>query len=142
MGWMVGNRKFFLNNPGDHRAGPNAGMESIGHRTTIQNVRQSLQLRIGKFFGAARAVSLQNPVHAPSLPVVQPDGDFGPMHFEESGNFRGCSSFHIEYHGMQSPRHPIGPFLSSLFAQPDKSFDCPFCSMNLSGVHGIVLLIP
>jgi hypothetical protein len=29
-----------------------------------------------------------------------------------------------------------------LFAQPDNSFDCPFCSMNLSGVHGIVLLIP
>ena len=90
---MVGNRKFFLNNPGDYRAGPDAGMESIGHRTTVQNIRQSPQLQIGEFFGAARGVPLQNPVQAPSLPVVQADGDFGSMYFKEAGNLGAVRPF-------------------------------------------------
>jgi len=142
MGRMVGNREFFLNNSGDHRAGPNAGIESIGNWAAVQDVPQSLQLLIGEFLGATRAVPLKNSFHAPLLPMVQPKRDFGPMHFEETGNFRGGSSFHIEHHRMQSSRHPVGPFLGSLFAQSDESFNRAFGSMNLFRVHGIALPVP
>jgi hypothetical protein len=142
MSWMVRDREFFLNNSADHRAGPNAGIESIGNWATVQNVAQSLQLLIGEFLGATRTVPFQNSFHSPSLPMVQPDGDFGSMHFEETRNFGGSSSFHIEHHCMQSPRHPVGAFLGSLFAQSDESFNRALGSMNLFRVHGIALPIP
>jgi hypothetical protein len=74
--------------------------------------------------------------------MVQPDGDLGSMHFEETGNFRSGSSFHIEHHRMQSPRHPVGPFLGNLFAQSDEPFNRAFGSMNPFRYHGIILPIP
>jgi hypothetical protein len=137
MGRMVSDREFFFNDSGDHGTSPNTRMKSVGHRATIQDVCQRLQLLIRQLCRTTAPLSLQNPFHTVLLPMVQPERNLGSVHFEDSGNFRSCSPFHIEDHGMKSPCHTIGPFLGCLFTQSDELLDCPFSSMYSFGFHGI-----
>src|SRR4030042_5923098 len=137
MGRMVSDREFLFNDSGDHGTSPNTRMKSVGHWATIQDVCQRLQLLIRQLRRTTAPLSLQNPFHTVLLPMVQPKRNLGSVHFEDSGNFRSCSPFHIEDHGMKSPCHTIGPFLGCLFTQSDELLDCPFSSMYSFGVPGI-----
>jgi hypothetical protein len=139
VGRMIGNREFFDNNSGDHRASPNPRVESVGHWAAVQNVNQDLFLRFQEPGRATGSLSFQNSFHSVLPPMVQPERNIRTMDFEQLGNFRSRSPFHVEDHGMQSPSHSIGPFLGSLFIQFRNSSDCLFISIDSFGPHGIPL---
>src|SRR3972149_7567502 len=107
MSRVIRNRKFFINDSGNHWTCPDARCESICHRAAVQYVCKFSLLVIGQRRRASRAVPLQPTVHPFLLPVSQPYGDFGTVNLENVANLGSCLTLHAEYHGVESTGNSI-----------------------------------
>src|ERR1035438_8889946 len=56
---MVGDAELLLDHPGNHGRGPHAVVQSISHRTTVQNVSQLLTLLLCQPWWPPGSVSFQ-----------------------------------------------------------------------------------
>lgn len=137
MGGMITDREFFFNDPADHRASPDAGIESIGHRTAVENVGKGLVLFFGETLRASRSVPFQHSLETVFLPTAQPQANFRTMDSKKFCDFRCCLAFHVKRHGMQSRSHPIGSFAQRLLAEINQLFNSFSRSMYFDSSHGI-----
>ena len=64
MAGMVGDARLAFEHLGNHRRGPYSTVQPIGYQTTVQNVLQSLLLRLRPAWRPSRTV----PFHKPSTP--------------------------------------------------------------------------
>src|SRR3990172_5802795 len=117
MRWVIRNRKFFINDSGNHWTCPDARCESICHRAAVQYVCKFSLLVIGQRRRTSRAMPLQHTVHSLLLPVSQPNGDFGTVNLESVANLGSCFALHAEYHGVESTGNSICSFSNGLFAK-------------------------
>ena len=136
MGRMVGDRKFLLNDSGDHGARPHARSESVCHRTAVQDVGQFLSLIIGHAWWTSRSMPLKNSIHSALLPVPQPHRDFGTVNLEDVSNFRSCPAFHIESNCVKTSSNTICPIVEGLLANLNQLMYLFDRSMNLNRSHG------
>ena len=135
MGWIIGNIKFFFNDPGRHRARPYARCEAVCDRTAVQNIGKVLPLSGGHGRRASRPMPFQDAVHTVFLPVSQPYGYLGTMYFEDVGNLRGGLAFHVENNRMESSCNAICSLTERLFAECDKFLNLFGSSVNLDRSH-------
>src|SRR5512136_268129 len=135
MGGIIDNGKLFFNDPGNHRARPYARGETVGNGTAVQDIGKLLPLGDGHRRRTSRPMPFKDAVHTAVLPVSQPYGYLGTMHFENVGNLRSSLAFHVENNRMESSRNAIGPIAERLFAECDQFLDLLGSPMNLDRSH-------
>src|SRR5256885_4634496 len=67
MARMIMNAEFLLDDPGDHGRGPDARIQSVGHRAAFENVVELFALRRRQLQWPPRAMPFEQPLHAKSL---------------------------------------------------------------------------
>ena len=89
----------------DDRGSPNAGLQTISHRTAVQNILQLFPLRRIQSNRTARTMALQQSLLAVLVPVFNPKGNAGAMDFERLGDLTGGSAFDAQGHGVKALGH-------------------------------------
>src|SRR3989338_9039761 len=135
MGWMKREGEFIFNDSGHHGASPYPGAKAVSHGARFQNVGQLLALAFRNGRRTAGAVSLQDSLHSPFLPALQPQANVGSMNFKDLRDFGGCPALPIEGRRMRSVGPPIGPFAQGLLAESNQLLDFLDGSMKLYGSH-------
>src|SRR5260370_9438267 len=69
---MILNPELLLDHPGNHGRRPDAGVQTVGHRTTIENVPQVLLLLLCQFRWPTRAIPFQQTIDSIGLITLKP----------------------------------------------------------------------
>ncbi len=69
MSRMIVNAEFLLDYPGDHGRGPDARIQAVSYRATVENVVELFPLHRRQPQWPARAMPFEQPLHAKSLVV-------------------------------------------------------------------------
>jgi len=64
---MVMNAELLLNHPSNHRRSPYPGIQSVGHRTAVENIAELFPLLRTQAGGPARPISFQQALHSVGL---------------------------------------------------------------------------
>ena len=94
----------FLEDLRQERRSPHAGVQSVRHRTTLENVRQMVPLGVGQAGGASTAMALQQSVGAIFIPSPNPSVNPGSIHWESLRDLAGRLSLDAEPEGLQAQR--------------------------------------
>src|SRR5258707_15102403 len=93
---------------GDQRRGPLSAVQSVGHRTTVENVSELFSLPLRQHRRPARPVALQQTLYPMSLIARQPLGNPGAWRFENFRQFATGAAFGIQNYGLHPFRDAIG----------------------------------
>jgi hypothetical protein len=86
---MMMDSELFLQDPSNHGRSPHSRIQTVGHRTTVQDVAQLLPSLTGQLGWSSRALPLQQSVKAMLLIARQPFGYFRTRGLQ---NFEGASN--------------------------------------------------
>src|SRR5260370_13402593 len=74
---MVLHTELLFDHPGDHRRGPHSALQSVGHRTTVENVSELFSLPLRQHRRPTGPVALEQALYPMSLIAQQPLGNPG-----------------------------------------------------------------
>src|SRR5438552_1121498 len=83
---MIFNVKFLRDDAANHGRGPDARFQSIGHRSTVQNVLEFFLLGFTQGARPTTAVTFQQTRLTSLIPVLNPQRDTRSMHLEDLGD--------------------------------------------------------
>src|SRR5229473_2564696 len=106
MSGMVLHTELLFDHPGDHRRGPHSAIQSVGHRTTVENVSELFSLPLRQHRRPTGPVALEQTLDPMSLIARQPLADTSSdaiaareeswLHLhEEYATFTGMMSFYL-----------------------------------------------
>jgi hypothetical protein len=102
MARMVIHAKLFLDDTGQDRRGPDAGMATVSHRTTFDNGVELLALLLSQGAGPSAPVAFLDPFLTILIPVANPGMNAGAVDVEQIGNPRGRVAIGAEEEGLQA----------------------------------------
>src|SRR5437870_8326675 len=103
--------------PRSPRRCPDAVVQSVSHRTAVQNISQLLLLLVRQFRGPARPIALQQAVDSMDLIALEPLGHLRSRCLENSRQLTAALAFRVQHDRLQSFRHAIGSVAFGLFAE-------------------------
>src|SRR6266853_5862833 len=121
MSGMVLHTELLFDHPGDHRRGPHSAIQSVGHRTTVENVSELFSLPLRQHRRPTGPVALEQTLDPMSLIARQPLGNPGAWRFENFRQFATRPTFGIQNYGLHPFRHAIGTIPLRFFAQDNQS---------------------
>src|SRR6266478_9624733 len=121
MSGMVLHTELLFDHPGDHRRGPHSAIQSVGHRTTVENVSELFSLPLRQHRRPTGPVALEQTLDPMSLIARQPLGNPGAWRFENFRQFATGPTFGIQNYGLHPFRHAIGTIPLRFLAQDNQS---------------------
>src|SRR5208283_496201 len=104
---MVMHPELLLDHPGDHGRGPDSGVQTIGHRTAVQNVPQRLPLRALQLRWSSGALSFQQTFDPMHLIACQPLGNLGAWGLQNRRQLPAAAPLRIKHYCLQTIGHTI-----------------------------------
>src|SRR6266853_1486743 len=136
MSGMVLHTELLFDHPGDHRRGPHSAIQSVGHRTTVENVSELFSLPLRQHRRPTGPVALEQTLDPMSLIARQPLGNPGAWRFENFRQFATRPTFGIQNYGLHPFRHAIGTIPLRFFAQDNQSMICLRMQSQHARNHG------
>jgi hypothetical protein len=121
MAGMVGDRELLFDQPGDHRGGPDAAVQAVGHRAGVQDIAELLTLESAEFGRAAGALAFEQAFDAELLIMGQPLGDLRAGCFEDGGDIAAGAAFGVEHDGLQPFGDAIGAVAFGFLGETDQA---------------------
>src|ERR1700730_15529722 len=121
MSGMVLHTELLFDHPGDHRRGPHSALQSVSHRTTVENVSELFSLPLRQHRRPTGPVALEQALYPMSLIAQQPLGKPGAWRLENFRQFATRPTFGVQNNGLHPFRHAIGTIPFRLFAQGNQS---------------------
>lgn len=121
---MIGLIEFVLNDLTDQWRGPDAGFQTISHRTAVQNITELLALSLTEAGRPAAALALPKPFLAAGVPVLDPERHRAAMNLELVGNVAGRVPIQAHENSLHA-KHQARKFFPPGFpANLQKFFNC------------------
>lgn len=133
---MVVHSKFFLDDTGQDRRGPDSGVQSVSHRAAFHNVVELLELFAGQLARASAAMALLDPLLAMLVPVAHPSVNAGAMNLEQSGDLGRAVPVGAEQQGLQAQRDAWGFVGLGFLAQGQEFAASAGVGLGEDRVHG------
>lgn len=118
---MILDAELLLDDPGDHRGRPDSVVQTVGHRTAVQDISHLLLLLFCQLGGTARPVAFQQAFNPLGLITLQPRRDLGARRLQQVRQLTAGMSLGIQHHRSQALRHPVGTIFLGFFAETNQS---------------------
>ena len=118
---MVGHAELFLDHPGQHRGGPQARIQTVRYRTTVENVAEMGALLRRQQRRPAGPVSFQQSIHSVRLIKGQPLGHPRSRRLQNPRQFPAGAAFGVQDNSLQTLRHPVGAVPFRFLAEANQS---------------------
>src|SRR5271167_3006199 len=136
---MVMHPELLLDHPGDHGRGPDSGVQTIGHRTAVQNVPQRLPLRALQLRWSSGALSFQQTFDPMHLIACQPLRNLGAWGLQNRRQLPAAAPLRIQHYCLQTLGHTIRSVPFRLLAQANQPLISARVQTNHSRQHGTPL---
>src|SRR5208283_1454429 len=131
--------ELLLDHPGDHGRGPDSGVQTIGHRTAVQNVPQRLPFRALQLRWSSGALSFQQTFDPMHLIACQPLGNLGAWGLQNRRQLPAAAPLRIQHYCLQTLGHTIRSVPFRLLAQANQPLISARVQTNHSRQHGTPL---
>jgi hypothetical protein len=118
---MILNAEFLLDHPSNHGRRPDAAIQTVRHRTAVENVTQLLLLLFCQLRGPTRPIPFQQTIDSLRLITLEPFRYLGSRRLQDLRQFATGMSFRIQHYRAQPLRHAIGPIFLRFLAQANQS---------------------
>ena len=133
---MVGHAELFFDDPGDHRRGPDSGVQPISDRATVEKVAETAVLGFRQPCRTPGSVTFQEALDPLRLIASQPGGDLGAWRLQNSGQIAAGSALGIQDDRLQAFGHAVGTLLLRLLTQSDQPMIRPGMQVQQARNHG------
>src|SRR5712691_5982756 len=128
--------ELLLDHPGNHGRRPDAVVQTISHRTAVQNISQLLLLLFRQLRWSTRPVAFQQTVHSIRLIVLEPLRHLRPRCLQNPRQLAAGLAFRVQHDRLQSFSHTIGSVPFRFLAEPYQTLIRARVQSQQSRKHG------